>query len=121
MDESLIPVRKFLHVAEAEVCRELLKGEGIQSFVFEAGFPGADWLLGPAVGEVKLMVPAEVAARATELLKCIPPNRAPFETNEYDGTEPELNLCLSCGAKMAENSDRCEQCGWSFDDGAEPA
>lgn len=116
MNDPLVTVRSFRFVAEADVCQALLESEGVRCFQSNSTVVQADWLLGNAVGYIQLQVPADQEERARELLKQIPESRS-----DVDDAKLDENVCLSCGAKMAENSDRCEQCGWSFDDGAEPA
>jgi putative signal transducing protein len=61
-------VATFPLPTEAEMARELLEQNGIAAVLRDAGFVGVHPWLSNAVGGVKLVVPAEDARRARELL-----------------------------------------------------
>ena len=66
--EGPIVVATFSLPTEAEMARELLEQNGIEAILRDAGFLGVHPWLSNAVGGVKLVVPAEDARRARELL-----------------------------------------------------
>jgi hypothetical protein len=95
--------------SEAEAVRLLLEREGIKAFIADANIMTANWFLGPAVGFVKLQVAKSRAEEAMEVLRRHPRSeRLAFDAEERPAT------CLACGAAMPEDTDRCPQCGWSF-------
>ena len=70
-----------------------------------------DWLLGNAVGNIKLQVPQMQAERAAALVEQIRRERQDREESE---DEVESNVCLACGAELADEASRCSACGWSY-------
>ena len=66
--EGPLVIATFALPTEAEMARELLEQNGIAAILRDAGFLGVQPWLSNAVGGVKLVVPAEDARRARELL-----------------------------------------------------
>lgn len=106
MESEFVTLMTFMKVEEAEVKRLLLEQEGIKTYLTDAEIVTMDWLLGNAVGEIKLQVARTDAERAIAILKNTPPMEPP--------TPRQDNQCLSCGAVMADNEDTCSKCGWSY-------
>jgi len=124
MSDEFVTVATFPTLPEAEAARLMLETEGIPAFLGDAEIVSMDWLLGNAVGYVKVRVPPSHVAAASELLGRIDAERrrrrAEAETDPdagWDDTGP--TACLACGATMpeGENEDRCLACGWSYEDG----
>jgi hypothetical protein len=59
----------------AEAARLSLDAEGIPTFLSDAEIVDMDWLLGNALGWIKLQVPAVDAERATEILRRVEERR----------------------------------------------
>ena len=107
MGSDFVTLMTFSKVQEAEVKRLLLEDEGIKTYLSDAEIVAMDWLLGNAVGEIKLQVANADVERAVTILKNAPPisTDAPRQENE----------CLACGTAMAENEDVCSNCGWTYE------
>jgi hypothetical protein len=101
---------RFAH--EAEFARLVLEREGIRAFILDAETVAMDWLLGGAVGYIKLQVAASQAEAAAALL-AERPKPSDQEAAENEGAE---STCLACGAPLAESQSRCPACGWSYED-----
>jgi hypothetical protein len=109
-EDDLVTVATFRTAPEAELAKTALDAEGIEAFVADAETVTMDWLLGIAVGDVKIQVARSVAAQAREYLAG---RRGTHSVD--DPTAP--GRCLSCGALFPEDADRCPVCGWSFVEG----
>ena len=105
MQSDFVTLMTFMNIAEAEVKRLPLEEAGIKTYLTDAEIVSMDWLLGNAVGEIKLQVARDDAAKAIEILKNAPP---------FKKTHVPENVCLSCNAPMPENADTCPKCGWSY-------
>ncbi|HET6881015.1 MAG TPA: hypothetical protein VFI31_12715 [Pirellulales bacterium] len=68
MPNDLVTIASFPNAAEAEVARLALDAEGIKSCLADEGLVTNVWLLGNAVGYVKLQVAVSDAERAQVLL-----------------------------------------------------
>lgn len=68
MADDLVPIATFVTPAEAAAARCALEAQGIVSFLKDDNLVGTNWLLGNAVGYVKLVVPSADAQRARALL-----------------------------------------------------
>jgi rubrerythrin len=109
MNDNLITIATFPYVAEAEACRMHLDDAGIPAFVADAEVVTMDWLLGNAIGYVKLQVPQSRAEEAAAIMA----RRPRQHQQDVDGPS-EATACLACGTQMAEGQDVCPSCGWSF-------
>ncbi len=67
-DEGPLVVATFALPTEAEMARGLLESNGIQALLRDEGLVGVHPWLSNAVGGVKVVVPAEDAERAREIL-----------------------------------------------------
>lgn len=121
MAEDLVTVATFSTLPEAEAARLHLETEGVSVVLVDAEIVSMDWLLGNAVGNVKLQVPDSMVDQAVRLLDEVAEERAKRREMEGDDDweSPDDELCLSCGAQMPEDENRCEACGWSWADGRE--
>ena len=106
-DDDLVTVGTFRAAPEAELAKTALDAEGIEAFIADAETVTMDWLLGIAVGDVKVQVAASVAERARAILAR---RRPPDDSAEPAG----VTTCLACGAPFSDQADRCPKCGWSF-------
>jgi hypothetical protein len=66
---SLVTIATFLFEAEAEEARDRVDGEGIPAFLTDSHTVGMNWLLGNAIGYIKLQVPSDRAVEASGLLR----------------------------------------------------
>ena len=107
MQSEFVTLMTFRNIADAEVKRLLLEDEGIHTYLTDAEIIAMDWLLGNAVGNIKLQVARTDADRAVAILKNAPP-LAPTPARKD-------NECLACGALMRDHEEKCTKCGWSYD------
>lgn len=114
MDINWKAVRSFRFGHEAELARSILENEGIASIVADATTLEMDWLLSNAIGFTKVQVPAADLERARAILAS---HDAFAKSIDEAATD---NICLACQAPMAEADEKCQKCGWSYEDLAEP-
>jgi hypothetical protein len=69
MTDKLVTVATYTEPTAAHLARQQLEAEGIHCFVGDDTTTGMDWLLGNAIGWVKLQVLESDAERATALLE----------------------------------------------------
>ncbi len=115
MEPKLTTLCTYPSSIQAETVKWALEQEGITTFVADSNTITADWLLGPAVGWVKVQVAEADAVAALAVLE-----KHPNLLKTY--FEPKLevaSVCLSCEAAMEEADETCVACGWSFLTGAE--
>ncbi len=115
MEPKLTTLCTYPSSIQAETVKWALEQEGITTFVADSNTITADWLLGPAVGWVKVQVAEADAVAALAVLE-----KHPNLLKTY--FEPKLevaSVCLSCEAAMEEADETCAACGWSFLTGAE--
>lgn len=105
-------VGRFTTLALAQVAQSALESVGISSFFENAEIVNADWLLGNAVGDVRLLVAQADVATAREILAESHRQRRLREADERDGTL--VDHCLACLAVFPANLDVCPECGWSY-------
>jgi hypothetical protein len=108
--EKLVTIATFQTGSDAQPLRIALEEAGIPVFVADDNVVTA-LSLGPALGYVKVQVPAsEVEAAAEIATQHVPAPGAP----ETDDGVDRPTKCLACGAEMPEDSDTCPKCGWTF-------
>jgi hypothetical protein len=92
MPDDLVTIASYPNSAEAEVARLTLDAEGIKGWLANEGLVTNVWLLGNAVGYVKLQVATSVADRARVLLRTAGewPSDAEEEASAGDEEEAEL-------------------------------
>ena len=113
MTDDLVTVASFQFLPEAEVSKLRLEAEGLDVILSDAETVSTDWLLGNAVGYIKLQVPSSQSEAATALLEQIRGERR--QRDEHAG-KAEPDVCLACGAAMSAEAARCPGCGWSYAD-----
>jgi hypothetical protein len=102
MSTDLIPIASFVTAAQAAAAKVALEAEGISCFLKDANVVSMD--LGNAVGYVKLLVAANDAERANELL------RTPFD--DWPSFAPsQAPQCRQCGEDLASGDEKCRHCG----------
>ena len=93
--DRFIVVRAFSHVHEAQLACSALRASGIEVIVADAHIVTANWLYSNLVGGVKVLVPADDADAAREILD----STAVVHTID----QPELDdaasiVCPRCGS-----------------------
>jgi hypothetical protein len=124
MSDEFLTVATFATVPEAEAARLMFESEGIPAILTDAEIVNMDWLLGTAVGYVKVQVPPSKAEAASALLERIEAERRRRRAEAADPEDDAWPLsddlaCLACGTEMPEDEHRCPTCGWSYADGRE--
>ncbi len=117
MADELITVATFRFAHEAELARLHLAEVGVRAFIADAETVAMDWLLGNAIGNVKLQVPRDRAEEAAGILA----NEQRLRLEDHpdtdeDDDEDETGFCLACGEELPEDESKCPSCGWSYDD-----
>jgi hypothetical protein len=111
-DNDLVTVAAYRFANEAELARMHLAEAGIEAVLADAETVNMDWLLGAAVGDIKVQVMRSQAATAEAILQNM---RQPLPDEAEEATESK---CLSCGAELPEGASSCAACGWTYE-GAE--
>ncbi len=114
MEDQLVTVETYQFLPQAQAVKLQLEGNGITVFLADAETVNMDWLLGNAIGNIKLQVPAEQADHALILLDEMRARARERRETEKDADDEEGVKCLACGAKIPENQARCPSCGWSY-------
>ena len=111
MEKKLVTIWRFSLAIQADLAQCVLGNHGIQAYVSDANIVSMDWLIGNAVGGVKLDVAAEDAPAALQILAQNPGliGKAPVGSEEHD----DSFKCLACGQVIGESENRCPSCGWS--------
>ncbi|MFI5013295.1 MAG: DUF2007 domain-containing protein [Hyphomicrobiales bacterium] len=68
---DLVQVARFLTPMEAEILRGRLEAEGVQAMVADTNMVQVNWLLGPVIGGVRVLVSESHLERAQEILKAV--------------------------------------------------
>ena len=114
MEDQLVTVETYQFLPQAQAAKLQLEGNGITVFLADAETVNMDWLLGNAIGNIKLQVPAEQADHALTLLDEMREKARERRETEKEEDDEEGVKCLACGAKISENQARCPSCGWSY-------
>jgi uncharacterized paraquat-inducible protein A len=112
MPNDLITVATFRSLPEAEAVRMYLEAEGIAGFLADAETVNMDWLLGNALGYIKLQVASSEAEKAASLVNQMRARQR--ERRSADSDDDAEDACLACGAAMSERQAKCPACGWSY-------
>jgi hypothetical protein len=92
-----VEVAAFRGLDEAEVARGMLESEGIETHLSNEHLVAANWTLSQATGGVKLVVAAEHASRARQVLSTLEDRAI-----EDDGAQtPEADLLIERAWKAA--------------------
>ena len=123
MSSDYVTIATFATLPEAEAARLRIETEGIPAIITDAEIVNMDWLLGNAVGYIKLQVPPQRVVAATALLDQIAAERRERLARERERLDHEEDedesTCLACGAQLPDDADRCPACDWSWADGQE--
>ena len=95
--EQLVVIRAFSHPHEAHLACSALAAASLDATVADAHIVAADWLMSNAVGGVKVVVRAEDARAAREVL------HEPAVVNEDDQGNARFTA--------DDSSTRCSRCG----------
>jgi hypothetical protein len=116
MSTDLVTIQSFEFIQQAEAAKELLEHHGLRAFVVDKNTISMNWLLGNAVGYVKLQVSAAEAETAVALLQ----ERQETPTSRTGAQDDaRVTACLACGADIPASRRDCPSCGWSYDAGAD--
>ncbi len=107
MDDPVITIEQYEFLPEAEAIRMRLESDGIEAFLADKETVNTDWVLGNAVGYIKLQVRQSQAEAARALIEEI---RELRKARTIDTT----NRCLACNA-VIPSSTVCPQCGWTYE------
>ncbi len=111
MNNELVTVEKYQFLPQAESARIAMQSEGIEAFLADAETVNTDWMLGNAVGYIKLQVRQSQADAALAILDQMRMRRDEREIL-LGPADPEK--CLACGAELRPKNPECPQCGWSY-------
>lgn len=106
MTDELITIASYEFVAEAEIAQMVLRENGVDAFLRDQSIIAMDWLLGNAIGYVKLQVPESQAERAVELLAALKQESA---GNDETGSAGSC-VCPTYGLVLGNHADRCPAC-----------
>jgi hypothetical protein len=110
MPTDLVTVRQCLTVNEAELAKMELEAAGIRAYITDAATVTMDWLIGNAVGWIKVQVDAAEAEAAREILK----GMERLTVAETVTDDEDIECCLACGAQMPDSGSTCSRCGWIY-------
>src|SRR5437660_458775 len=111
MEDQLVTVETYQFLPQAQAAKLQLEGNDIQVFLADAETVNMDWLLGNAIGNIKLQVPRDQVDKALGLLQEMRDKARRRHKTDEDTDE---TVCLACGAKLREDQARCPSCGWSY-------
>ena len=112
MDEELVTIRTYRFAHYAEVDKMHLQAEEIPAFIADENVVTWDWLLGQAIGFVKLQVPGKYAEAAAKILDLHKVDRDISASELSD--MGEAGRCLACGERMLKEETKCPACGWTY-------
>jgi hypothetical protein len=111
MTDDLVTIGTFRTLPEAEAIKLRLEAEGLTVFLADAETVAMDWLLGNAIGFIKLQVPNTQIETAAALLE---QDRGERQRGDERGDKAQADVCLACGTALSEEAARCPACGWSY-------
>ncbi|MCA9043293.1 MAG: hypothetical protein KDA69_03175 [Planctomycetaceae bacterium] len=113
MADSFELVGQYPTLVIAELVKTTLAAAGIPAFFENAEVVQQDWMLGNAVGQVKVLVPSPFYEQAMQVLDGCRLNREERlrEKNEDPGA---ADRCLACDAEFPQDMDACPACGWTY-------
>ena len=105
-------------VDQADLIKNLLEAEGIPVYLENRNVIAMDWLLGVAVGDIKVKVPEPAAQEALGILisqqEAIQAAAAKRQASVDLG--PGEFACFQCGQTIPAGIDTCSACGWSYNE-----
>ena len=110
---------------EAEMARSLLEESGIEAYMADENLVGINALYGPAIGGIKLQVPADQAEKAREILQQKEPPRPNCVYCGSEDTRPVFSFGAVLenltqiffsftGGESKRDKFQCQSCGNSF-------
>jgi hypothetical protein len=108
MAVRLVQLTNYRFIHEAEAAKMFLEEAGIPAVIEDAETVTMDWLLGNAIGYIKVKVPEDRWEEAARILSTRqrPAEPSPDETDELH--------CLACGAELDDADKACAWCGWTW-------
>jgi hypothetical protein len=113
MTVELVTIERFPFLPDAEAARDLLRDRGIPAFLSDEKTINVNWLLGNAIGFIKLQVPSDQVEKARSVLR---EQQEVAALRRRQPEEGDVTTCLACGAAIPRIRDDCPSCGWSYDD-----
>lgn len=112
MSDRLVTLATYRFAFNAELAARELGQHGFEAFVADANLVTADYFLGSAVGFIKLQAASSQAEAALAFLNEHPELLDQVRPEDADAGGPDK--CLACREPMAEETERCAACGWSY-------
>lgn len=116
MPGDLHVIASFATPVEAEILRMRLEAEGIRSVLADEGVVGVNWMLGNAVGGVKVLVSDADLERALEIVD----EHASEQSDDREERLSEDWECPACGEKIESGFEICWACGSSREGARDP-
>src|SRR5260370_4462476 len=114
MEDQLVTVETYQFLPQAQAAKLQLECHDIRVFLADAETVNMDWLLGNAIGNIKLQVPRDEVEKALNLLEEMR-DKASERLDDEDDEEFEFYTeCLVCGDEIPEDQSRCPTWGWSY-------
>ncbi len=110
-DLDLVTLATYPFVAEAQTAKVILEGQGIVAVLADSELVQTNWMLGSAVGYVKLQVPRQSVEHAARIVEELSRKR---QQRALTPERPDQDVCLECGATLPEDATVCSKCGWTF-------
>jgi hypothetical protein len=116
MADELVTIRTFEFLPDAEAARMRLERAGITAMLADAEAVGTSWLLGNAMGGIKLQVLRTKAEAARSALGDVGPRRGVKQSKKgkKGRNRGGDDQCLACGAALKRDQAKCAVCGWSY-------
>ena len=115
MPDDLAIIAKFPTPTEAYLAKAKLEAEGIESMVLDDNIVATDWLYRDLVGQVKLQVRQDDAAKAKAILarqeQPLTEDLAPEDYAELDPEGPEAEEVSNLAEAETTPAVTCPQCG----------
>jgi hypothetical protein len=109
MAGDLVTVGTFQFLPEAEAARLHLESEGIPAFLADAETVNMNWLLGNAIGYIKLQVPRAQAEAARDVLETMRASRSREPAARAESSQ--AIYCRYCDGELAASESTCPTCG----------
>jgi hypothetical protein len=109
MRSALVTVTRCWNAADAEATRGLLLSEGIPAVLADQHLNTVDPLSSPALGFIRVEVPAEHLERARTLIA----------ERTHPKAESDEDSCPACAKPLPESVSACAACGWTLPGRAE--
>ena len=111
LSEDLVTIAHYNNAQEASLAKAALEDDGVTSYLSGTESSNMLWLVGSALGGVKLQVTTRDAERATAILDSLKHVEQPNRRREW--------TCPQCGEQVDAGFDVCWSCESSFEQGAE--